>query len=145
MHELRDAVDEVFYDGGLTRIDLGLRNAEVELRHISQERMDDPSIRQMVVLLTDGRQEDRDPNPAIVAKKIRDLGVDIVVIGVGKTTDVGQMKEIAGPGVKVYPHETFDELINEHNIRKLMKVVCRGNEKEASGEGDGDDHDHEKK
>ena len=128
MHKFHDAVNNIFYDGGLTRIDLGLRNAEIEFnKPQNKARLDDANASQIVMLITDGRQGEDDPNPAIIARRMRSQGIKLVVIGVGKIIDEVQMQELAGAGNVWHKTISFDDLINVHNIEKLKEIICHMN------------------
>lgn len=136
MHVFQDAVDGIFYDGGLTRIDRGLKNAEeLFIAPSNIDRLISKNVKKVLVLLTDGRQLDTDPNPAIIAKRLREVGVEIVVLGISDSVDRAQMQEIAGPGVPWYEQKTFDDLINIHNIDRIKAVTCLGHEKVHIGHG----------
>lgn len=143
MHKFHEAVDDIFYDGGLTRIDLGLRNAEIEFKKPQNiASLNNPKVSKYLVLLTDGRQNAEDPNPAIVAQRIRNMGVKIIVIGVGREIDVDQMKEIADGGGIWHESKSFDDLINLHNIKLIKSLTCHGLKRVVADPDHEDEEDH---
>lgn len=121
--DFEQATKRIYYDGGRTRIDLGLLEAEREMMKDShQARMSDSKVLKFVVVITDGQQKSEEP--ALIADRLRDQGIKVVVIGVGADVSKKDMQGIAGEGNKWYSYHNFDELIDPRTIRLLKNVTC---------------------
>lgn len=119
--DFNKAVDEEPLMGYTTRIDKALQLAKEQL--MVGARSDAPRI---VFLLTDGSQTASADavDPAIVAKQLRDDGIQLIVIGIGKKTKVAELQAIAGNNANVYLAKDFDELKSTEFVQKISKVGC---------------------
>lgn len=74
-----------------------------------------PDVPQFLIVITDGEAHDA---VALPAKAIRDKGVTIFSIGVGKSINATQLWEISGTRDKVYVERDFDALLSiEKNLQ----------------------------
>ncbi len=123
--DFNKAVDDEPLMGYTTRIDKALQLAKERL--MVGARSDAPRI---VFLLTDGSQtkssnaKDPTPNPAIVAKQLREEGVQLIVIGIGKKVKVAELQAIAGNNANLYFAKDFDELKSRDFVQRISKASC---------------------
>lgn len=119
-----NAVDNLPMFGKTTRIDRALKMAREEM--FSPQNGARAGIPKLLILLTDGSQtKDVDAiDPAVVAKEIRDKGVILLVIGIGKNTNHQELLKIAGKAANVYQASNFDELKSSKFIDDVSKSSC---------------------
>ena len=79
--------------------------------------------RQLVIVLTDGKNN-HGPTPVEEAKKLKDIGVTIITIGVGSNVDVTQLAQIASASDLVFHVGSFSTLFT---IREnIVIAACQG-------------------
>ncbi len=120
--DFKKAVDSIPLMGYTTRIDKALRLAKGKL--MIGARKDAPKL---VFLLTDGSQtKDNDAvDPAVLAKELRDDGIKLIVIGVGKGTKLDELERIAGVSSNVYMANDFNELMSSVFVQNVAKAGCK--------------------
>ena len=118
------AVQQLQHQRGITRIDLALQRAYYDLfSPRADSRYDVPKI---AFLLTDGEQT---PSPGAMpldraARFLKNEGVRLVTIGIGKNVKVEELKSIASSDKDVVLADTFDGLLDE--VEPLFKSACEG-------------------
>ena len=120
--DVKKAVDSIPLMGYTTRIDKALRLAKEKL--MTGARKDAPKL---VFLLTDGSQtKDSDAvDPAVLAKELRDDGIKLIVIGIGKGTKLDELERIAGASSNVYLAKDFNELMSSVFVQNIAKAGCK--------------------
>ena len=120
--DFKKAVDSIPLMGYTTRIDKALRLAKEKL--MTGARKDAPKL---VFLLTDGSQtKDSDAvDPAVLAKELRDDGIKLIVIGIGKGTKLDELERIAGASSNVYLAKDFNELMSSVFVQNIAKAGCK--------------------
>lgn len=120
--DFKKAVDSIPLMGYTTRIDKALRLAKGKL--MIGARKDAPKL---IFLLTDGSQtKDSDAvDPAVLAKELRDDGIKLIVIGIGKGTKLDELERIAGTSSNVYMAKDFNALISSAFVENVAKAGCR--------------------
>ena len=113
---------------GFTRIDLALQRAYYDLfsPRADSSRFD---VQKIAFLLTDGEQT---PSPGAMpldraAKLLKNEGVRLIAIGVGKNVKKEELNLIASSDRDVILADTFDGLLEE--VEPLTKSVCEGLER----------------
>ena len=94
--DLTKAIEDLPLFGYTTRIDKGLKLAKEQLILKSIEER--PNVPKILILLTDGTQtKDSDAiDPAEIAEEIRNMGVQLLVIGIGNSINSTELTSIAG-------------------------------------------------
>merc|ERR1712168_869890 len=119
------AVDAIPLVGSITRIDLALTAARDQLFAKSNGARD--GVSQALVLITDGSQTYNTPgavNPSAISDKIRDSGVNVVVIGVGSQVNPKELDDLAGGKGKSFRCTTFNDLLKTPFIEKASTSAC---------------------
>lgn len=123
--DFNKAVDALPMFGHTTRIDKALRMARDEL--FSSKNGARAKVPKLLVILTDGAQTaDADAvDPGDIAKEIRQTGVRVIVIGIGKKVDSKELLHMAG-GQKsnLYAASNFDELKSSAFVASVSKTGC---------------------
>lgn len=118
------AVQQLRHHRGFTRIDLALQRAYYDLfSPRADSRYDVPKL---AFLLTDGEQT---PSPGAIpldraARFLKNEGVRLITIGIGKNVKEEELKSIASSDKDVILAETFDGLLEE--VEPLTKSACEG-------------------
>lgn len=118
------AVQRLRHQRGFTRIDLALQRAYYDLfSPRATSRYDVPKI---AFVLTDGEQT---PSPGALpldraAKFLKNEGVRLIAIGIGKNVKNEELKSIASSDKDVILADTFDGLLAE--VEPLTKSACEG-------------------
>ena len=118
------AVQRLTHQRGFTRIDLALQRAYYDLfSPRGDSRYDVPKI---AFLLTDGEQT---PSPDAIpldraARFLKNEGVRLITIGIGKNVKEAELKSIASSEKDVMLADTFDGLLEE--VEPLTKSACEG-------------------
>ena len=122
----REAVNAIPHMGYTTRIDRGLRMAQSEIFLSANGGRE--GVPKVLVLLTDGSQTPSHgaEDPSVISKELRESGVKLIVIGVGKGVNSTELLKIAGSDDKVYTADSFDELIRGDFIDKITAASCSG-------------------
>ena len=116
-------VDLIKNMDSVSRIDKALRLAKQSMfTRKTGARKDHPNL---LVLLTDGGQSLMDgmEDPAEVAMELRQMGIQIICIGIGKQVSVGDLKRIAGNPEKVFVQPSFPAMLK--NVKKIKDLMCR--------------------
>lgn len=79
-----------------------------------------PGVPKVLILFTDGKPNGQ--NPITIAKKLKDMGVKIVTVGIGKGSDFDVLTKIASKPSYVFKLQGFDYM--KEAINKMVKVVC---------------------
>ena len=114
--EIVDAIQNVPYYGGYTYTGNALTRLKTELFPLARE-----GVPHVLIVLTDGRAQDsvRDP-----AKKLRDMGVHIISVGVGDA-DYDELEEIASdPDNETVFTSSFDSVVSLTG--SILEDVCKG-------------------
>ena len=82
------AIDGIRYPAGGTNIGRALDLARTELYGRSAR----PGIPNMLIVVTDGKSFDRISEPA---QRLRDFGVTIFAVGIGRAYDIAQLRDMA--------------------------------------------------
>ena len=80
-----------------------------------------------MVLLTDGSQSiDRGAeNPADIAAQLRASGVNMIVIGIGTSTNKQELDRIAGGTNKAFIARSFSEIKDKDFVYKISDQTCQ--------------------
>jgi len=124
------AVDNIPLMGSTTRIDKALRLTQKEMFSLANGAR--AGIPKVVILLTDGSQtqDAGAEDPGDVADELRNAGINILVVGIGKGINATELAHIAGGDSKAYSASTFDELISRDFIEKLKTEGCKTGKKQ---------------
>ena len=120
----KNAVDSLPMFGRTTRIDKALKMARDEMFNKGNGGRD--GIPKLLILLTDGSQtKDADAvDPALIADQIRNSGVILIVIGIGKEVNEQELLSMAGKASNVYQASNFDELMSSKFIDGVSRSSC---------------------
>ena len=117
------AVSEIPFFGGKTKIDKALSLAESEMfKEVNGARSGVPDT---LILLTDGKSND---DPKVTVKKLRSRGVNIIVLGITKEVNDEMLRKIAGDSKNYFTAENFDILISKEFIETLQVKICETGE-----------------
>jgi len=123
IEDFEDAVEGIPYDGGLTRIDLGMLEAEKEMmEEYNRGRLLDTDVLKFVVLITDGKQNSTEP--VKIAERLRRQGIKVIVLGVGSVVNEDDLQAIAGPNNKWWGYHNFEELIRPSAVNNMKVETC---------------------
>ena len=119
------AVDAIPLMGFTTRIDRALRLAQKKMFTEGNGARDD--VADLLVLLTDGSQTyDVDAErPGQVAEELRNAGVHILVIGIGRGTNMTELEQLAGHPEQVFVATSFKQLIQRDFIGRVKDRSCK--------------------
>ncbi len=119
------AVDNLPRPRGKTRIDIALKLARDEL--LQSKNGARVNVPKLLVLLTDGTQTRTADavDPAIVAAELRQLGVRLVVIGIGKNVNTQELLHMAGQKSNFYQASNFNELKSPAFVESVSKAGCK--------------------
>jgi nitric oxide reductase activation protein len=118
------AVDAIPLMNYTTRIDRALRMTEREMFTIKNGAR--PGINKVLIILTDGSQtqDAGAEDPGVLAEELRQAGINIISVGIGKSTNPTELAHLAGGEKNFYYVATFDELISADFLKKVSKVGC---------------------
>ena len=118
------AVDAIPLMGSQTRIDTALRLAQKELFSIINGAR--PAVPKLLILLTDGSQTQSAgaEDPSAIASEIRNSGVNLLVVGIGKGINGTELLEMAAKEDNLFSTESFDELLTRDFITKVANRSC---------------------
>ena len=119
-----DAVNKIPLMGSTTRIDKALRLTQKEM--FTLQNGGRPGVNRLVFVLTDGSQtQDADAeDPGAVAEELRNSGIRLITVGIGKGVNKTELARIAGDAKDVFSAATFDELISYDFLSELNKAGC---------------------
>ena len=132
LSKFNEAVDKIPLMGSTTRIDKALRLTQDEMFSISNGAR--PGVNKVLFVLTDGSQtqDAGAEDPGDVAKELRDAGIRVIAIGIGKGINNTELAHIAGSPSNVYSASTFDELIGQEFLQKVNKAGCKEGKRRLS-------------
>ena len=118
------AVQQLTHQRGFTRIDLALQRAYYDL--FSSRAVSRYDVPKLAFLLTDGEQT---PSPDAIpldraARFLKNEGVRLITIGIGKNVKEEELKSIASSEKDVILADTFDGLLKE--VEPLTESACEG-------------------
>ena len=92
----------------------------------------------MLILLTDGSQtiSSDQEEPADVASELRASGVKVLVVGIGRDVNRGDLEKISGSRDDTYIADNFDALVKDDFLLKLTYSTCYGAEQLFSANGE---------
>lgn len=118
------AVDAIPLMGYTTMIDRALLLAKRKM--FAVENGARYGVPKVLILMTDGTQTNHKgaEDPVHIANKIRDMGIKLFVIGIGKGVNSNELIGIAGNQKNVFTTASFSDLIGENFLAKLMDATC---------------------
>lgn len=119
-----EAVDKIALMGFTTRIDKALRMTQEEMFTIANGGR--PGTGKLSILLTDGSQtkDAGAEDPAVVARELRQEGIRLLVVGIGKGVNPTELERIAGDKSKVFIASSFDELLTRDFLNEVNSAGC---------------------
>ena len=119
-----DAVDKIPLMGSTTRIDKALRMTQNEMFSIPNGGR--PGVTKLLIVLTDGSQtqDAGAEDPGDVADEIRNAGIRVIAVGIGKGVNTTELAHIAGDDKNVFSAGSFDELISSDFLQSVNKAGC---------------------
>lgn len=110
------AIENLKYKEGITSTGQALEKAKTLFRH-------DPARKQVLVLITDGKSNDKKVDFNVPAAAIRNMGVDIIAIGAG-SVDKTQLLEMTGQrSDKIFTAEKYRGLAKFTN--RIVDNICK--------------------
>jgi len=112
---------------GQTRIDLALELAYKELFSVKGGvRPDKPKI---ALVMTDGRQTKGEDAPDakplhLASRALKESGVQVYSLGIGKNYDIGELLDIASDDASVFRSSDVDELVSI--VASISEQTCKG-------------------
>ncbi|XP_032235489.2 coadhesin [Nematostella vectensis] len=121
LKSLKDAIEKIEYLPGGTRTDLALKKVNEDIfSPMGGARKDVP---QVLVVITDGKTNQRSEPYSSVLQPLKDKDVKIVAVGVGHSIGKKELDIIAlGDASNVFMLETFDDLVRRLNA--IMNSFC---------------------
>lgn len=119
--EVNDAIDDIEYIEGGTRTELALHLARTELFSESGGYRPPQDIFKIFILMTDGRSESR-RRVAKEAKLLKQRGVHVLAVGVGRSTNQKELETIATSKSDVIGVSSFRELMIRMN--EIKDKLC---------------------
>jgi uncharacterized protein YegL len=113
---LETAIDAIVTSPG-TRIDTGLEAASDLIAGPDR----DPANVAVIVLMTDGIQEDQAQRPLDLAAQLIAAGVELYVIGLGADVDAGYLLGVAGAPDRLYLSPSPDKLVGIYE--EIARVI----------------------
>ena len=120
-----EAVDNIPHMHSWTRIDRALRAAQSDMFTPSAGSRE--GVPKILVLLTDGEQTTHKgayEDPSMIAKEIREQGINMLVVGMGTGINFAELESIAGTSDLVFTADTFEELISVPFVRRVASSSC---------------------
>ena len=109
----------------LTRIDLGLHVANTQLFTTAAGMRE--NIGKVAILFTDGEQTTKNVTDLIpldvASRRLRDRGIAVFAVGVGKSVKKEQLLEIAGNEKRVILLRSFSEL--QESVNRIASSTCQ--------------------
>jgi len=117
-----DAVDKIPLMGSTTRIDKALRLTQKEMFTIGNGGR--PGVSKVLIVLTDGSQtqDAGAEDPGDVAAELRDSGIRVIAVGIGKGINTTELAHIEAKNV--YSASSFDELISDAFLKSVSRSSC---------------------
>ena len=123
--KFQKAVENIALMGSTTNIDRALRLTQKEM--FSTANGGRPNVPKILILLTDGTQSYYmgKENPAKITAELRQEGVKVLVIGIGKGTKKSELVGIAGKSEDTFDVNSFDDLVKKDFVNKIYGKSCK--------------------
>ena len=121
--DINEAIDDIEWTEGGTKTEIALRMARTQLYTAAGGTRLGDKIFKLFILLTDGRSE----YPSAVAKEallLKQLGVHVMAVGIGKYTNKIELESIATSKNDVIGVVSFRELMIRMN--EIKDMLCEG-------------------
>lgn len=120
-----DAVDKIPLMGSTTRIDKALRMTQKEMFSIANGGR--PGVNKVLIVLTDGSQtqDAGAEDPGDVAEELRNEGIRVLAVGIGKGVNTTELAHIAGDKSNVFSAASFDELVSREFLNSVNSAGCK--------------------
>ncbi|XP_020626967.1 collagen alpha-1(XIV) chain-like [Orbicella faveolata] len=118
---IKSIVRKMDYDGGSTRMDLGLKETrEVLFSKQGERRKNMPDV---LLAITDGKSNQGYEQQS---KQLKDDGVVIFALGIGSKVDAAELKALASDESHVFRFASFREMSPTDNALKIALALCSG-------------------
>lgn len=119
------ALDAIPLMNTVTRIDKALKFAHNEM--FLEENGHRAGVPKVLILLTDGSQTKRpdSEDPAAIAAKLRQTGVHLLVVGMGRRVIPSELLRIADVESNVFFQPSFDKLTSNEFVGKVLDKTCK--------------------
>ena len=118
--EVKDAIGKITQTRGTTHTAKALRSLT---KHYFSRAQTRSGAVKLAVVITDGKSE----NPTATMKQarlVREAGINLFALGVGKAADQDELVNIAGREDRVFKADNYDAL---HSIRDILAIeTCKG-------------------
>lgn len=123
--DFNNAVDAIPFMGHTTRIDLALKLTRTVL-FTTENGTRGGNFPKLLVLITDGSQTIKKgyEDPIENAAKLREMGINILVIGLGPLIDPIELANIAGGQEHLIVEPTLDEILQTDIIERVRRLSC---------------------
>ena len=120
-----EAVDKIPLMGSTTRIDKALRMTQKDMFSIANGGR--PGVNKVLVVLTDGSQtqDAGAEDPGDVAEELRNEGIRVLTVGIGKGVNATELAHIAGGKSNVFSAASFDDLVSREFLDKVNTAGCK--------------------
>ena len=118
----QSAVDQLPLRGYSTRIDRALAVANEHLFSVSNGMR--PNVPKVLILLTDGRQDNVATDPSIAIKPFHDAGIKVIVIGIGPGVLESELRKFVSSLGDLYLPKDFEELNSAKFIQDIVNKSC---------------------
>ncbi|KAA0718319.1 Collagen alpha-4(VI) chain [Triplophysa tibetana] len=116
---VQQAVKGLIMDGGGTRTDLGLLEMIPLFKDAAHTR--EKKVRELLIIITDGKSEDRGKPVKDIAEELRNMNVTIYTIGV-KDASMSELEVISGSKKRTFYVQNYDFL--KHIRKEILKEIC---------------------
>lgn len=116
---VQQAVKEMIMEGGGTRTDLGLMEMIPLFKDAARTR--EKKVRELLIVITDGKSEDRGTPVEVPAEELRKMNVTIYAIGV-KDASLSELELISGSKKRTFYVQNYDFL--KHIRKEILKEIC---------------------
>jgi co-chaperonin GroES (HSP10) len=118
------AVDTLPHQRGITRIDIALKKAYIDLFGPGGSAR--RGVQRIVVVLTDGRQTSAGDATTLekASEPLKQEGVHIIAVGVGRDVDKGELRAMVKKDGDRILATSFNELLNM--VGSLVQNACEG-------------------
>ncbi|XP_047136671.1 collagen alpha-1(II) chain isoform X1 [Hydra vulgaris] len=120
-------INKIAVTDGQTRIDMALQLAKSHLFNVKGGMREDKA--KIALVLTDGRQTRGSSAPDAVdlhvaSRPLKDIGVQIYSLGIGRDYDIGELLDIASDDASVFRSSDVDELVSI--VASITETTCKG-------------------
>lgn len=116
---VQQAVKDLIMEGGGTRTDLGLMEMIPLFKDAARTR--GKKVRELLIVITDGKSEDRGTPVEVPAEELRNMNVTIYAIGV-KDASMSELELISGSKKRTFYVQNYDFL--QHISKEILKEIC---------------------